>query len=149
MRALPALAIAIAAFTHSIHALADDAADATAMVKRAVALIKEAGKDKAIAAFNDPNGSFRKGDLYIFVTDTKGRMLANGSNAKLIGKDLIDLKDSDGKPFVKEYIDVAVKKGSGWSDYKWVNPNTKAIEPKSTYVERVDDLVVGCGIYKK
>jgi len=149
MRIIRIAALAIAAFAVSVSAHANDAAEATAMVKRAVAFIKENGRDKALAEFNNPAGSFKKGDLYIFVTNVKGTMLANGANAKLIGKELIDLKDSDGKFFVKEYIEVANTKGAGWSDYKWVNPTTKAIEAKSTYVEKVDDLVVGCGIYKK
>ncbi len=43
---------------------------------------------------------------------------------------------------------VGNSKGSGWIDYKWPNPVTKAVEQKSTYVEKVDDVVVGCGIYK-
>jgi len=128
---------------------ADDAAEATAMVRKAVGYVKEQGRDKALAEFNNPSGMFKKGELYIFVTDLQGRMLANGANAKLVGKDLMDLKDSDGKFFVKEYVDLAKSKGSGWSDYKWVNPATKAIELKSTYVEKVDDMVIGCGIYKK
>lgn len=143
-RSILVFAVAIA-----LPAIADDAAEATAMVKKAVSYVREQGKDKALAEFNNPAGMFKKGELYIFVTDLQGRMLANGANAKLVGKDLIDLKDSDGKPFVRDYIDVARNKGSGWSDYKWVNPATKAIELKSTYVEKIDDLVIGCGIYKK
>ena len=144
-----ALATMAVTITISTHTYADDAADATDMVKRAAGYIKEQGKDKAFAEFNNSSGMFKKGDLYIFVVDLQGKMLAHGANAKLIGKDLMDLKDSDGKFFVKEYIDLAKAKGNGWSDYKWVNPNTKAIEHKSTYVEKVNDVVVGCGIYKK
>lgn len=122
--------------------------DATALVKKAVALVKQSGKDKAIAAFNNPQGDFVKGDLYVFVVDMNGKTLANGSNAKLIGKNVIDMKDADGKLFIKGFIDIAQSKGSGWSDYQWVDPVTKAIRPKTTYVEKVDDIVIGCGIYK-
>lgn len=127
---------------------ADDSAEAIAMVKKAVALVKESGRDKAIAAFNDPNGDFKKGDLYIFVTGMDGKMLANGANTRLIGKDLINLKDSDGKFFVQSYIELAKTKGLGWVDYKWVNPQTKAIDKKSSYIEKVEDMIIGCGIYK-
>jgi len=122
--------------------------DATALVKKAVALVKQSGKDKAMVAFNDPQGDFVKGDLYVFVVDMNGKTLANGSNAKLIGKNVIDMKDADGKLFIKNFIDIAQSKGSGWSDYQWVDPVTKAIRPKTTYVEKVDDVVIGCGIYK-
>ncbi|HCE07957.1 MAG TPA: histidine kinase, partial [Oxalobacteraceae bacterium] len=40
-------------------------------------------------------------------------------------------------------------KGKGWVDYKWPNPATKILEAKSSYVERYEDVYVGCGIYKK
>lgn len=134
--------------TSAAMALASTQDDATALVKKAVALVKQSGKDKAIAAFNNPQGDFVKGDLYIFVVDMNGKTLANGSNAKLVGKNVVDMKDADGKPFIKNFIDIAQSKGSGWSDYQWVDPVTKAIRPKTTYVEKVDDIVVGCGIYK-
>ncbi|MEC4722095.1 cache domain-containing protein [Noviherbaspirillum sp. CPCC 100848] len=142
-------ALAFAAFAISTHAFADDAADATAIVKKAVAYIKDNGKDKAFAEFNNPTGAFTKGELYVFVSDMQGKMLSHGANSKLIGKNLIELKDADGKLFVKDYTDLAKTKGSGWVDYKWVNPNSKAIDKKSTYVEKADDVIVGAGIYKK
>ena len=77
-----------------------------------------------------------------------GKTLAHGTNPKLIDKNMTELKDADGKYFVKEFIEVANTKGKGWIDYKWTNPATKAIEPKSTYIEKVGDVLVGCGIYK-
>nr|WP_315395995.1 cache domain-containing protein [uncultured Duganella sp.] len=124
------------------------AAEATALVQRAAAYLKANGPAKAYAAFNDPAGQFKDRDLYMFVLDTSGKMLAHGANPKLIGKDLSGLKDSDDKYFIKTMIDVAKGKGSGWVDYKWPHPVTKAIEPKSSYVEKVDDVILGCGIYK-
>lgn len=131
---------------------ADDrgtAAEATALVQRAAEYLKANGPAKSYAAFNDTAGQFKDRDLYVFVMDMNGKMLSHGANAKLIGKDLTNLKDSDDKLFIKTMLDVAKTKGKGWVDYKWPHPVTKAIEPKSTYVEKVDDLVVGCGIYKQ
>jgi signal transduction histidine kinase len=58
------------------------------------------------------------------------------------------MKDQDDKPFIKSFIELANTKGSGWVDYKWVHPVTKAMAMKSTYIEKVDDIVIGCGIYK-
>ena len=78
-----------------------------------------------------------------------GKALSHGVNPKLIGKNVSELKDVDGKYFVKTYLELAASKGKGWTDYMWVNPVTSAIEHKSTYVEKVDDLVVGSGIYKQ
>ena len=51
-------------------ALAGDhgtAAEAEALVKKAVAFIKANGKDKAFAEFGNPKGQFTSKDLYIFV----------------------------------------------------------------------------------
>lgn len=136
----------------SLPALAEERAspeEAQALVKKAVALYKSAGKDKALAAFVDPNGGFMPKDLYIFVQDMKGGMVQHAKNAGLNGKDLSGLKDPDGKAFVAEMVKVAADKGAGWVDYKWTNAQTKKIEQKSSYVERVDDLFIGAGIYKQ
>ena len=123
--------------------------EAIAHVKKAAAYLKANGKEKAFANFNDPNGAFKDRDLYIVVLDFTGKMLANGANAKLVGKNLMELRDTDGKYFVKEQVEVAKTKGSGWVEFKWVHPVSKAIEQKALYVEAVGDIIVGCGTYKK
>ena len=124
-------------------------AEAEAMVKKAVAEIKAVGQEKAFAEFNDLKGKFVDRDLYVAVYDLNGKCLAHGANAKMIGKDLIDLKDTDGKPFIKERNEMAKTKNSGWVDYKFTNPVTKKVEPKSQYFEKTGDLIVACGFYKK
>jgi cytochrome c len=123
-------------------------AEAEAMVKKAVAFLKANGSEKAFAEFSDTKGKFVDGDLYIFVYDLTGKCVAHGGNPKMVGKDLIDLKDPDGKAFVKERVEVAKEKGKGWQDYKWNNPVTKQIEQKKAYFEKSGDFVVGCGAYK-
>ncbi len=125
------------------------AAEAEAMVKKGVQLIKTEGKEKAFAEFNNPKGKFVDRDLYITVYDLNGKCLAHGANSKMIGKDLIDLKDPDGKPFVKERVETARTKDKFWLDYKFTNPLSKKIEPKSMYTEKAGDVLVNCGIYKK
>src|SRR4029453_3780348 len=45
---------------------------------------------------------FHGRDLYITVLDLDGKLLAHGQRADLIGKVLIDLKDPDGKLFMRE-----------------------------------------------
>ena len=67
---------------------------------------------------------------------------------RMIGKDLIAIKDIDGKAFVKERVELAKSKGTFWQEYKFVNPETKMIEPKIMYCERLDQTVVCGGIYK-
>jgi hypothetical protein len=123
--------------------------EATAMVKKAVALIKANGTEKAYAEFSNPKGPFVDRDLYVVVYDMTGKCLAHGANAKMIGRDLIDNKDVDGKEFVKERVEMMKKQASGWQDYKFRNPTTNQIEPKAMYIERLNDVIVGCGVYLK
>ncbi|MFZ6772179.1 cache domain-containing protein [Undibacterium sp. SXout7W] len=121
---------------------------ATAMVKKGIAYIKEHGKEKAFAEFaNISNKDFHDRDLYLFVYDLNGVNLSHGNNPKMNGKNLIDLKVGD-KFVVKDMIALASTKGKGWVDYQWPNPVTKVLETKSTYLEKVDNYFVGCGAYK-
>jgi signal transduction histidine kinase len=124
------------------------AADATAMVKKGVAFIKANGKDKGYAEISNKDGQFVSNDLYLTVYGLDGTVRAHGANAKMVGKNLIDLKDIDGKEFVKERIELAKSKGTFWQDYKFTNPVTKKIEPKSMYCEKLEDMAVCGGIYK-
>ena len=124
------------------------AAEAEAMVKKAVAYIKANGPEKAYEEFTNGK-SFKDRDLYIIVYDLNGKNLAQGANPKLVGKDLIALKDPDGKPLIQMFVDLAKSKGKGWVEgYKFLNPVSQKIEGKAMYLERVGDTLVGCGIYK-
>jgi cytochrome c len=124
------------------------AKEAKALLDKAVTYYKANGKDKAFAAFNDTKGKFVQGDLYIYVLNLSGDVVSHGANAKLIGQHLIDLKDSDGKKFVRAIVDGANAKGTGTMDYKWTNPTSKKIEQKSTFFEKVGDIILICGYYK-
>lgn len=124
------------------------AAEATAMVKKGVAFIKANGKEKGLAEVSNKSGQFIDRDLYLVVYGLDGVVQAHGANAKMIGKNLIDLKDIDGKEFVKERVELAKSKGTFWQDYKFTNPVSKKIEPKSMYCEKLDDAAVCGGIYK-
>jgi signal transduction histidine kinase len=124
------------------------AAEATAMVKKGVAFVKASGKDKAYAEISNKKGQFTDRDLYLVVYGLDGTVKAHGANEKLIGKNVLDLKDIDGKPYVQERVDLAKSKGTFWQDYKFTNPLTKKIEPKSMYCEKLEDTVVCGGIYK-
>lgn len=123
------------------------APEAEALVKKAVAFLKQNGRDKAMAEFNKPNGPFRVKDMYIVVFDMAGVGLAH-PNPKLVGKATPGIKDVDGKMIFREYVNTVEAKGRGWVDYKWPSPASGAIESKSTYLEKVDDLIIGAGIYK-
>lgn len=125
------------------------AKEAEAMVKKGVAFIKSSGKDKAYAEFTNKQGQFTDRDLYLVVYRLDGMVLAHGQNEKMVGRNLIDLKDVDGKEFVRERVEFGKAKPAFWQDYKFTNPVSKKVEPKQMYCERQDDTVVCGGIYKK
>ena len=122
--------------------------EAKALVKKAVAYADKNGPQKAFDEFSKSPGPFVDRDLYVVVYDMKGKVLAHGANEKMIGKNLIELKDVDGKAFVKERVELAQSKGTFWQDYKFTNPVSKKIEPKQMYCEKLDDTAVCGGIYK-
>jgi signal transduction histidine kinase len=142
-----ALALAIAGTA----AASNDASkeDALAMVRKGVAYIKAHGTEKGYAEISNKAGVFIDRDLYLVVYGLDGKCLAHGANPKQIGRDLIDLTDVDGKYFVKERVALARSKPAGfWQDYKFTNPVSKKIEPKSMYCERLGDTAVCGGIYQ-
>lgn len=124
------------------------AAEAEAMVNKAVAYINVNGQEKALEEFTNGK-SFKDRDLYIFAYDMAGKNLAHGANAKLVGKNLMGLKDPDGKLILGMLVDLAKAKGKGWSGtYKFRNPVTDKMEEKLAYIAVVGDIFVGTGIYK-
>ncbi|MEX8517423.1 MAG: cache domain-containing protein [Leptothrix sp. (in: b-proteobacteria)] len=123
--------------------------EAQAMVKKGVAFIKAHGIDKGYAEISNKQGQFVDRDLYLVVYGLDGKCLAHGANERQVGRDLLDLKDIDGKAFVKERIDLARAKPAGfWQDYKFTNPTTKKIEPKRMYCEKLNETAVCGGIYQ-
>lgn len=121
--------------------------EAISMVKQAVAFIQAQGLDSAYAEFSNKGGRFHDRDLYITVLDLDGKVLAHGQREDLIGKGLIDLKDADGKLFVKERMELARQQPSFWQNYKFMNPATKKVEPKQMYCERLNETAVCGGVY--
>ncbi|HEX3399079.1 MAG TPA: cache domain-containing protein [Acetobacteraceae bacterium] len=118
--------------------------EAKAMAIRAGELLKTDGPEKAFPEF-EKGAAFHDRDLYVMVYDQSGKCVSHGANPALIGKTLIDLKDTDGKYLIKDLVAV---EDAGWVDYKWPHPATKKIEPKTTYVVRVGNYRVGVGAYK-
>lgn len=122
--------------------------EARAMLAKAMAHIKAVGKEKAFADFMTKPGPWIDRDLYLTVFDLNGKTLAHGANARMVGKDNINLQDANGKFHVKERMEIAKAKGKGQQEFAFLNPMTKQIEPKVMFFERLDDIVVGCGSYK-
>jgi signal transduction histidine kinase len=137
-----ALCLSVATFAQQDSVVAKD------MVKKAAALIAKSGVEAGLAEINKADGQFVKGELYVFAYDTNAVMLAHPKNAKLIGKNLMEIPDVDGKLFRKEIVEMAKTKKSGWVDYKYKNPETSKIEAKTTFLMIQGSVILCCGIYK-
>ncbi|MFZ1375199.1 MAG: cache domain-containing protein [Geothrix sp.] len=141
---LPALVLPLAAQDAS-------PAETETLVKEAIAFAKANGKEAAVKEITKTGGKFHRhgGELYVFIYDMDGKVVAHGQGASKIGVNQMNAKDPDGVEFVKERIKLAKAKGKGWHDYQYVNPTTQKKQPKTSYIEVWDNLIFGAGIYKK
>ena len=130
--------------------------EAIALVDKAVAHIQKNGLEKSIAEFNRLDSPFNvrsdinpKGDLYLFMfwANKGGVQLVHGKNPKIVGKDVIDMRDADGTMLIREIIRVC-NTGKGWAHYKWPNPLNNTVEAKQSWMVKVDQVCIGTGIYK-
>lgn len=120
--------------------------EAKAMVKKAVRFCKSHGKENTVAEIHNPKGRFRDRDLYVWIMDEYGVCLAH-CDESLIGINISNYVDTDGKQHIREISAIAQEKGKGWVDYKWLNPLTKEITLKLVYFEIHKGLVIACGAY--
>lgn len=150
MKNLSKFLLPLILFTFAQNGLAQERAtkdQAVAMVAKGIAALKANGP-KTYADMTAPSKTFVEKDLYLVVYDMNGKPLAHGQNPSQVGKNLIGLKDPDGKEFVKERVELAKSKGKFWQDYKFTDPLTKTVQPKQMYCEKYEEVVVCGGIYK-
>jgi signal transduction histidine kinase len=146
MACLAGLTLAGAALAKDEWATKDEA---VTMVKKGITYIKANGRDRGYAEITSKESRFKDRDLYLVVYGIDGVVRAHGQNEKMVNKNLIELRDVDGKLFVKERVELAKSQGTFWQDYKFTNPVTKKVEPKQMYCERMDDVVVCGGVYRR
>ncbi|MHB8874286.1 MAG: cache domain-containing protein [Myxococcaceae bacterium] len=120
------------------------------VVNRAGTLVAERGKD-AFGLLRDKTGPYYFMDTYVFVTTPDGTELVNPAQPSLEGRNILEARDVKGKALVREYIDIAMKRGSGWVEYYWYKPGHDTPAPKQAYVRKVqsgeDTYIVGSGRY--
>jgi cytochrome c len=119
--------------------------------KEAAKLITEKGLDAGLEVLNDKGGPFVWKDSYVWCIDLENGMnLSHAITPGLIGKNLMGIKDVNGKMFFAEFVEVAKNKGEGWVAYAWPKPGEKNPSPKVTYVFRVPgkSLAMAAGIYE-
>ena len=123
--------------------------DAVAMVKKAVAAIKVEGANKVYAEGNKGDKRFINGEIYIVVQGLDGINLAHSINQKLVGKNIIDAQDVDGRFFARDMAALAKKQSSFWYDFKFVNPVTEKSQVKNMYCEVVAPARACSGVYRR
>lgn len=149
MRARILIAAAVALLVGTAVASAATKEDAVAMVKKAVATIKADGAEKAYAEISAPGSKFVNGEVYAYVAGLDGITLAHPTNGKLIGKNMQEAQDVDGKYFAKDMNELARKQASFWYEYKFVNPVTKKIQVKDNYCEALGQTRICAGVYQQ
>jgi len=117
-------------------------------VESALAYAQKNGKDKALEEFSDKNGSFVRGDLYIYAYDFNGTCLAHPFKPEWIGKNKLDVIDTNGVPSLQNTLNVA-RTGKGFTYFIFPNPaHGNKEEFKIAYAMKVDDdWFLGSGIY--
>lgn len=87
-------------------------------------------------------------DGYFFVYSLDGRVLMHSRQAELVGQDLWELRDPQGRPSIQQLIGQA-KAGGGYVEYLWRKPSSSLLAPKLGYVVAVPQWqwMLGTGLY--
>jgi signal transduction histidine kinase len=122
--------------------------EAKAMSLKARDAVNEMGRDKAFAAFADPDGEFRDRDLYVFCIDMDGVLIEQPIKPELVGKNMYNF-NKYGDLLFQDMINLVKKSGQGWVDYRWPYPGTDEVRAKTSYVAANDEgFFCGVGAYK-
>jgi cytochrome c len=145
--ALLGLLLAVAPHGGALAEGAPSKDEVVAQVKKGIAFYKAVGRAKALAEFNNKEGPFAKGEDYIDVHDVGGTCLAHPTTPGLVGLNRLEAADPSGKKFIREIVDAAKTRSSGWSTYQRKNPVDGKVEHKLAYWEVYDGLFFKAGTY--
>ena len=152
MRTLSLVALVLAGCAASVFAQTRPSrgtpAQAQAMLTSAIAHYEQAGRAQALADFTAKKAPFVDRDLYVFCVGPDRTVTAHGADTKQLGTNIDTIKDVDGKAFGTEIWNTGHKAGGGSVEYRWMNPVTKTVEPKVSFVRKVGTEVCGVGVYK-
>ena len=124
------------------------AQEAMALVERAVDYHQtSASRDGFLRGLTQRENNFHDRDMYVFALDDRGTYLAFAGNPAKVGTRVQDVPGIDGEGLIKAIIGQA-QEGPGWVEYEISNPTTGKLQSKMSFVQSVDGLYLGCGIYK-
>ena len=121
--------------------------EAMALVSRALALRETSGRNAFVQNITRVDMGFHDRDMYVFALDRQGCYRAFGGKPEKVGSRVQDIPGINGQALL-ESIMAQAEHEPGWVEYDINNPQTGKVQTKMSYVTQVDDLYVGCGIYK-
>jgi len=124
------------------------AEEAFAMVTRALAYRRDCGShDVFVRNVSKSETGFFDRDMYLFVLDQRGTYLAFGGNTAKVGTRVQDISGIDGDGLMRA-ITTQAQTEPGWVEYDITNPSSGQVQTKMSFVQQLDEVIVGCGVYK-
>ncbi len=124
------------------------AEEAVALVQRAAAYRRQCSSlDAFIFGLTDKGNDFFDRDMYVFLLDQQGHYLAFGGNPAKVGTRVQDIPGIDGQGLVDDILRQAAIE-PGWVEYDIANPTTGRVQSKMSFVQDLEGLALGCGVYK-
>jgi signal transduction histidine kinase len=131
-----------------------DTKNLVSLVEDAAALMEREG-EAAFVQFGEKNSRWLNDEYYLFVYALDGTCVFHPITPDLIGKNVMALRDMNGKPIIQRITEVGREAGSdasGWVFYLWQNQMQLTPSWKSAYVRKVmtpdgRTYVIGSGSY--
>ncbi len=122
--------------------------EAMALVERAADYRRQCGsRDAYLRDLTQSDKGFFDRDMYMFALDCNGAYLAFGGNQAKVGTRVQDIPGIDGAGLLDSIISQAERE-PGWVEYDITNPSNGRVQTKMSFVQQLDDVYIGCGVYK-
>ena len=145
-----------------IETLQEDALKAKMMVEAAHKYVLEHLDDmSAVQKALQTNPAFidHEKELYIFIhcyniEKKEAVCCGQGIRPELVGKNMWHLRTPNGRLLFHEIARIIETEGEGWIEYDWLNPYTKSLQTKLSYMKGIilkdgQKAWVGCGVWKE
>lgn len=122
-----------------------------AKVNEACALLEKEGAS-AFPKFSGKGSPFLYEGTYVWIHSLEhSKMLMHPIKYKMVGRNLVSVKDIKGKRLFAVMNDLVREKGEGWVEYYWPKPGSDDAVHKVSFVKRCrlpdgTDVVVGSGL---
>jgi cytochrome c len=141
------------AFAGEAPPASEQAKGVATLVIKAATLVEKEGKTAAFTEFRKKDSEWLHGDTYLYAYDSKGNVLLNAAFPQREGTNIAGQRDTKGKPFQDEILEVAATQGSGWVSYMFPKPGQSESSEKWAYVKKVtfDGIpgLIASGFYPK